>query len=192
MTALLDFSSPHLRFKSLSEAGGFLVPMEGMSMQFDRESIEYVLHHPELFSSRIDLGLGNVRPLIPLNVDPPQHSNFRRLLAPLFSPKKMAAWEPDIALRANALIDTFIDKGSCNFSDDFADVLPSTIFLDLTGLPQERLDEFLHLRDGIVHPEKLDEMAAFEPEARTKVLYGTGEKIYALFTELINARRKQP
>ncbi|HVY11467.1 MAG TPA: cytochrome P450 [Mycobacteriales bacterium] len=192
MTALLDFSSPHPRFRALTESGGFLVPMEGMAMQFDRESIEYVLHHPELFSSRVDLGLGNVRPLIPLNVDPPQHSNYRRLLDPLFSPKKMTAYEPDIALRANALIDTFVDNGSCNFTDDFADVLPSTIFLDLTGLPQERLDEFLHLRDGILHPEKLDEMAAFDPEARTKVLYGTGEKIYALFTELINERRTQP
>ena len=192
MTALLDFSSPHARFRSLTEEGGFLVPMEGMAMQFDRETIEYVLHHPELFSSRIDLGLGNIRPLIPLNVDPPNHSNYRRLLDPLFSPKKMAAYEPDIARRANALIDTFIDNGSCNFTDDFADVLPSTIFLDLTGLPQERLEEFLHLRDGILHPEKLDEMAAFDPEVRTKVLYGTGEKIYALFTELINERHKEP
>ncbi len=190
MTALLDFSAPHSRFRSLIEGSRFLVPIEGMSMHFDRETIEYILHNPQLFSSKVDLGLGNVRPLIPLNVDPPKHSNYRRLLDPLFSPKKMAAYEPDIAMRANALIDTFIDNGSCNFTDDFADLLPSTIFLDLTGLPIERLEEFLHLRDGILHPEKIDEMAAFDPEVRTKVLFGTGEKIYELFTGLIEERKK--
>ncbi|HVW82308.1 MAG TPA: cytochrome P450 [Mycobacteriales bacterium] len=192
MTALLDFSAPHGKFRSLIEGSRYLVPVEGMSMHFDRETIEYILHNPELFSSRVDLGLGNVRPLIPLNVDPPQHSNYRRLLDPLFSPKKMAAYEPDIALRANTLIDTFIDKGSCNFTDEFADILPSTIFLDLTGLPLERLDEFLHLRDGILHPEKIDELAAFDPAVRTKVLYSTGEKIYELFSGLIEERKKHP
>ena len=192
MTALLDFSAPHERFRSLIEGSRFLAPIDGMSMHFDRETIEYILHNPDLFSSHVDLGLGNIRPLIPLNVDPPQHSKYRRLLDPLFSPKKMAAYEPDIAKRANALIDTFIDKGSCNFTDDFADLLPSTIFLDLTGLPIDRLEEFLHLRGGILLPEKHDELAAFDPEVRTKVLYGTGEKIYALFTELIEDRRKNP
>ncbi|HEX3707820.1 MAG TPA: cytochrome P450 [Mycobacteriales bacterium] len=192
MTALLDFSAPHARFRSLTEAGGFLEPVEGVAMHFDRETIEYVLHHPELFSSQVEMGLGNVRPLIPLNVDPPRHSNYRRLLDPLFSPKKMAAHEPDIARRANAMIDTFIDKGACNFTDDFADLLPTSVFLGLTGLPEERLTEFLSLRDGILHPEKEDELAAFDPEVRMRVMNGTGTKIYALFSELIEERRRKP
>jgi cytochrome P450 len=192
MTNLLDFSSPHSKFRALTEAGGFLEPMEGVAMHFDRETIEYVLHHPELFSSQVEMGLGNTRPLIPLNVDPPQHSNYRRLLDPLFSPKKMAEHEPDIARRANAMIDTFIDKGTCNFTDDFADLLPTSVFLGLTGLPEDRLEEFLHLRDGILHPEKQDEMAAFDGEVRMRVMNATGLKIYALFTELIEDRRKHP
>jgi cytochrome P450 len=192
MTALLDFSAPHARFRSLTEGGGFLEPMEGIAMHFDRETIEYVLHHPELFSSQVEMGLGNARPLIPLNVDPPQHSNYRRLLDPLFSPKKMAEHEPDIARRANAMIDTFIDNGTCNFTDDFADLLPTSVFLGLTGLPEDRLEEFLHLRDGILHPEKQDEMAAFDPEVRMRVMNETGTKIYALFTELIEDRRTHP
>ena len=44
----------------------------------------------------LDMALGNVRPLIPLNVDPPQHSKYRKLLDPLFAPKRMDEQEDDI------------------------------------------------------------------------------------------------
>jgi cytochrome P450 len=90
------------------------------------------------------------------------------------------------------MIDTFIDNGSCNFTDQFADLLPTSVFLGLTGLPEERLEEFLGLRDGILHPEKEDELAAFDPEVRMRVMNGTGLKIYALFSELIEERRVKP
>jgi cytochrome P450 len=192
MTALLDFSAPQERFLSLIDAGGFLEPIEGTAMHFDRETIEYVLHNPALFSSEVEMNLGNVRPLIPLNVDPPRHSKYRRLLDPLFSPKRMDAHEADIAERANALIDTFIDDGGCNFTDDFADVLPTSVFLGLTGLPVDRVGEFMRLRDGILHAEKHDPGALFDPEIRQQVLNRTGAEIYALFEDLIDARAKHP
>ena len=58
------------------------------------------------------MSLGNVRPLIPLNVDPPLHSKYRKLLDPLFAPKRMDEQEADITRRVIALIDGFIDAGS--------------------------------------------------------------------------------
>jgi cytochrome P450 len=192
MSVLLDLSAPQPRFLEVIEAGGYLEPMEGAAVHFDRESIEYVLHNPQLFSSRIEMNLGNARPLIPLNVDPPQHSKYRRLLDPLFSPRRMDEQEPDITRRANALIDTFIDKGSCNFSDEFADLFPTSVFLGLTGLPEDELPEFLRLRDGILHAEKFDPNALFDPAARQAVLNRTGEEIYALFTDLIAKREAEP
>ena len=47
--------------------------------------------------------LGNVRPLIPLNVDPPMHSKYRKILDPLFAPRRMDALEADITAIAAAL-----------------------------------------------------------------------------------------
>jgi len=192
MSVLLDFSSPQHGFLAQIEAGGYLEPMEGAAVHFDRKSIEYILHNPQLFSSRIEMNLGNVRPLIPLNVDPPQHSKYRRLLDPLFSPRRMDEQEPDITRRANALIDTVIDNGSCNFTDEFADLFPTSVFLGLTGLPEEELPEFLRLRDGILHAEKFDPNALFDPAARQAVLNKTGEEIYALFSDLIAKRTAEP
>ena len=53
---------------------------------------EYVLQHPEEFSSAMEaVDLGQSVPLIPLQVDPPSHRNYRRLLDPIFAPRQMNA-----------------------------------------------------------------------------------------------------
>src|ERR1022692_2582873 len=96
LAAMLDLSAPQAAYKSMIEAGGFLEPAEGIALSFDRATTDHVLRHHELFSSRIEMKLGNVRPLIPLNVDPPQHSKYRKLLDPLFAPKRMDEQEEDI------------------------------------------------------------------------------------------------
>jgi cytochrome P450 len=49
--------------------------------------------------------------MIPLQVDPPEHSRYRRLLDPVFAPRSVARLEPDIASLANELIDRFYAKG---------------------------------------------------------------------------------
>ena len=65
--------------------------------------------------------LGQTVPLIPLQVDPPDHSKYRKLLDPIFAPKQMNMIEPDIARLVNELIDAFIDTGSCEFTTALAE-----------------------------------------------------------------------
>jgi cytochrome P450 len=192
MQAMLDLAAPQARYKMLIESGGLVEPAEGMALSFDRTNTEYVLRHHELFSSRVEMHLGNVRPLIPLNVDPPRHSKYRKLLDPLFAPRRMDEQDADITRRVNALIDGFIDRGECNFTDDFAEVFPTSVFLGLLGLPEEELDMFLRLRDGILHPEKIDPGAILDPDKRMAVTNSTGQDIYAYFSGLISRRREEP
>ncbi len=191
-SVLLDMKAPQERYRAAIETGGMLEPMEGFALSFDRATTEHVLRHHELFSSRVDLNLGNVRPLIPLNVDPPQHSKYRKLLDPLFAPKRMDEQEEDITRRANALIDGFVDRGECNFTEEFAELFPSSVFLGLMGLPEDELEMFLRLRDGILHPEKHDPNAMLDPDARAAVMQRTGQEIYDYFGALVDDRRSQP
>ena len=115
--------------------------------------VTWALKHPEVFSSKDVVNIGNDVPLIPLSVDPPDHRKYRRLLDPEFSPKKMAALEPEARKLVNEIIDGFVDRGECEFHEDFATPLPSTIFLALVGLPQSDLPDFLHWRDDTIRPE---------------------------------------
>ena len=97
--------------------------------------IDAAFRNPAIFSSNQDaVDLGNVRPLIPLQIDPPEHKKFRRLLDPLFAPRAMALLEPDVTQLANELIDSFIDRGSCDFNTEFAVPLPCTVFMRLLVL----------------------------------------------------------
>ncbi|HMD46374.1 MAG TPA: cytochrome P450 [Acidimicrobiales bacterium] len=191
MQAMLDLSAPQPNYRTLIEQGGF-VPGEGMALSFARADTEYVLRHHELFSSRVEMNLGNVRPLIPLNVDPPNHSKYRKLLDPLFAPKRMEAQEVDITRRVNGFIDQFVDRGECNFTEEFAEVFPASVFLGLLGLPEDELRMFLRLRDGILHPEKIDPEALFDLDARKAVNNATGQEIYAYFSDLIRTRETTP
>jgi cytochrome P450 len=190
--SMVDLSNPQPAYAQLIEAGGFFEVGPGMYLSHDRENTQFVLRHHELFSSNVEMSLGNVRPLIPLNVDPPNHSKYRKLLDPMFAPRKMEAQEQYITDRANAFIDSFIDKGSCNFSEEFAELFPSSIFLGLLGLPQDYMDEMLNLRDHILHPEKINPDAALDFDVRRQVMDTGGQMIYDFVGKLIDQRTEAP
>jgi cytochrome P450 len=189
---LVDPSAPQPTYKALQEESGVLQPSDQLTMTFDRSVTEHVLRHHELFSSCVELNMGNVRPLIPLNVDPPQHLKYRKLLDPLFAPRRMDEQEQDITRRVNGFIDQFIDRGECNFTDEFADLFPSSVFLGLVGLPEGEMRMFLRLRDGILHPEKIDPDAQLDPEKWAAVNKATGKEIYEYFGGLIDERQRKP
>ena len=146
----LSSADPHPTNHALAQQ--VVVGLNGSVMVASRELTTETLGKPEVFSSADLVEQGNTRPLIPLGVDPPDHGRYRRLLDPLFSPRRMEAQEADIAERANHFIDAFIDRGSCNFTTEFAELFPSAVFLGLMGLPWEELETLVRLRDGLLHP----------------------------------------
>jgi cytochrome P450 len=83
--------------------------------------------------------------LQPVGFDPPEHNVFRRLLAPMFTPKAIRDMSHGLTRRSVALIERFAAKGSCDFIKDYAEVFPTSAFLHLFGLPEDRLDDFLAL-----------------------------------------------
>jgi cytochrome P450 len=189
---MTDLKAPQLGYIDMIQRGGYVEVGEGFGLSFDRATSDHVLRNHQLFSSRVEMGLGNVRPLIPLNVDPPLHAKYRKLLDPLFAPRKMEAQEDDISRRVNGFIDSFVDRKECNFSDEFAELLPSSVFLGLMGLPEDQLDHFIHLRDGILHPGKINPDAGLDPDARRAVHAATGQEIYEYFGGVIADRRRTP
>ncbi len=147
------------------------------------EDVMAALRTPEVFSSDSSaVQIGNTRPLVPLQVDPPHHSKHRKALDPLFAPKQMAKYEPRVRELIRELIDEVADQGHCNFHEAIAEPLPSTIFLELLGLPVDRVNEFLALKDGIIRPP------ARSLEERYEMVKATGQKIYAVLEEVVEAR----
>ncbi len=178
-------ADPQPFYRRAREAGAVVAGSFGPQV-VQRGAVEYALAHPEEFSSGMDaVDLGQSVPLIPLQVDPPEHRKYRRLLDPIFAPKRMNVLEPDITRMVNDIIDGFIDRGSCDFATDFAVPLPSSVFLKLVGLPLSELDSFLEMKDGILRPSgsDLDEIQASQKVA--------ARRVEEYFAEAVKDRQKQ-
>jgi cytochrome P450 len=100
--------------------------------------VNEILHSPEVFSN-YPSGLLDAPPsmMLPLNSDPPEHTAYRNVLQPLFSPTRTKALQGEIRRHVTELIDGFIEKGECDFVADFAHQLPTRVFLWLMDLPRE-------------------------------------------------------
>jgi len=102
----------------------------------------------EHFSSTRDANTGDVLGesmvrMIPVEVDPPEHGHYRRLLQHLFTPKHVETYGGMVQATCDRLIDKIPDPANCDFIGDFAEVFPNSIFLSLLGMPQEELPQFL-------------------------------------------------
>ncbi len=151
--AVVGLAEPQPMYKALRESAPVFRSPQAVVLS-RLSDIEMALKRTDLFSSNMDaVDLGNLRPLIPLQIDPPDHAKYRRVLDPLFTPREMARREPQVSALVNEMIDAFAERGACDFHAEFAVPLPCTVFLQLLGLPLEDLDKFLEWKDGVIRPE---------------------------------------
>jgi cytochrome P450 len=94
--------------------------------------------------------------IVPLEMDPPEHTPYRALLSPRFGPRPVADLESSVRQLAIELIDGFIDDGKCEFIDAFAKRLPIVVFLRLVDLPLEDRELLLDMTEASVrgNPER--------------------------------------
>jgi cytochrome P450 len=150
--------------------------------------IDQALRHPEIFSSNMDaVDLKNKRPMIPLQIDPPEHKKFRKLLDPLFAPRKMALLDDEVSALVNRLIDGFIDRGEVDFAKEFSIPFPSQVFLTLLGLPLDELDRFLVMKDGIIRPDHVTGKP-YGSKAVNDYQQKVADSVYDYFDEILDQR----
>ena len=101
--------------------------------------------------------IGQDWPLIPLELDPPQQQRYRKVLEPFFSPASINALDGSIRRACDELIAGFEGRDSCEFVSEFAEKFPSHIFLDLMGMPRDRLADFLRWERAMLRgkPEEM-------------------------------------
>ncbi len=120
------------------------------------------LQQPNLFSSQRETFapmIGESWRMVPVENDPPLHTEFRMMLNPLFSPKRMEAMKDGIRSRAVSLIESFKARGECEFMDEFARPFPVTIFLQFVGISDERREEFQQWGRDLLHGQDLETRA---------------------------------
>jgi len=146
--------------------------------------LQQIYMDTEHFSSRDFAGFGKLVGqdwfLIPAEADPPLHQLYRLTLNPMLAPSRIALLEDKIREHARRRLSALKAKGGCEFVADFAFEFPIRIFLDLMGLPQEGMAQFLEWEFAIVRATSLEEVAKATKE------------ITEYLTEACDERRRIP
>lgn len=74
-----------------------------------------------------------------LNMDPPQHTRLRALLAPQFSVRRIAGLEADIEKAVERLLAAMAASGEADFMADFATRLPILVIAGIIGVPPQEM-----------------------------------------------------
>jgi cytochrome P450 len=138
---------------SRSEAWG------GMWVAASYEHVTEIANDDETYSSAQGVSLppaGNPRPLIPIEIDPPELFHYRRLLNPLFSPAAVAQMEPAIRATAVELIEALLARGEGDLMRDLAEPVPARTTLRFLGLDEDQWARYLHAVTVIVHESSRD------------------------------------
>jgi cytochrome P450 len=122
---------------------------------------------------------------IPVGIDPPEHTAYRRVLGPVFSPTRVAAHADELRSRARDLIaDMKAHDGPIDFLKEFAIPFPVITILHTCGLPEDDLDLLLGFKQKL-----FDDQYHPDPEVRQQFVDVTRPIIYDYFEKQIERRR---
>jgi cholest-4-en-3-one 26-monooxygenase len=129
-----------------------------------QKDLDYVSKNPALFSSAERSCLlnemeGDQLAMVQtqlINMDPPQHLKYRRLVRAAFTPKMVDTYEERFREVARDLVDKAVVGGRCEFVQDIAVDLPLIAICELMGVALEkrqRLFELTNIMLGMDDPE---------------------------------------
>jgi cytochrome P450 len=119
--------------------------------------------------------------------DPPDHTRIRKLFAPAFTPKALAALEPRVLRLVDSLLDAAAARGGMDVVEDFAAALPIQLIGDMLGVPAD-------VR-GPLRGWSLAILGALEPVPGPERLEAGNravEEFKAYLRRLIAERRRRP
>lgn len=123
-----------------------------------REELDIVAKSPELFSSaertcfypeRSPEDAAAMRTLL-INMDPPDHVKYRRIIRNAFTPRAVDSYEPRFRAIAREILDKVAPVGRCEFVKDIAAELPLIAICELMGIPLEDRHQFFEWTNTMI------------------------------------------
>jgi cytochrome P450 len=126
-----------------------------------------------------------------VNMDPPEHREYRKLVSGFFTPRAIARLEQRLVDITDEIFDDLAAQGDVawDFVPEIAALQPLRMITEMLGIPREREDFVLRITNqnfGLEDPE-----FAIEGETQNEVLAFIGEA-FAYFDELLAERRANP
>ena len=124
-------------------------------------------------------------PRMMIEIDPPRHTRYRRLVNRGFTPRMVATLEPRMRSIARGAIEAGLAAGRCDFATQAANRVPVAMICDLTGVPPADHDWIEKQSDRI-------QAGAAEGATGAGIATGAIAELCAYANRLAEAKRREP
>jgi cholest-4-en-3-one 26-monooxygenase len=124
--------------------------------------------------------------MLMLNMDPPLHTRYRRLVNKGFTPRMVNQLHDRINAAADTIIDSVIETGKADFVTDIAAELPLVVIAELLGVPHEDRHRMFDWSNRMIGNEDPEYQAGEEVAAQAAM------ELYAYASELFATKRVDP
>jgi cholest-4-en-3-one 26-monooxygenase len=124
--------------------------------------------------------------LMMLNMDPPLHTRYRRLVNKGFTPRMVRDLEESIHRSTDDIIDEVIEKGEADFVTQISAELPLRVIAELLGVPPEDRHKMFEWSNNMVGNEDP------EYQGQAEAALSAAMDLYAYAAELFGKKRIDP
>ena len=159
------------------------------------EDVRMISRDTERFSSELggtfipdqtEEALAQIRLTI-LNMDPPKHHRYRRLVSRGFTPRVIGKLIDDIDHRAEAVVDEIAERGECEFVNDVAAKVPVQMICEMIGLEPETWPKMVELSNRLIGSFDDPDYQVEEGQEQAAAM-----EVYAMCDAVAADRREHP
>jgi cholest-4-en-3-one 26-monooxygenase len=130
--------------------------------------------------------LANMRLTI-LNMDPPKHNRYRRLVSKGFTPRMISALSEEIERRAAVVVDNVCEKGEVEFVEEIAAQVPVQMICEMIGLEPEVWPRMFEISNQLIGSRDDPDYQELPGGPQAAAM-----EIYALCDAVAEDRRQHP
>ncbi|MCI5078105.1 cytochrome P450 [Oricola sp.] len=119
----------------------------------------------------------------PLHLDPPEHTPYRRAIAPLFRRERIDYWRPIVRKMAEDLFAPLVPTGEADICIDFSYHLPIHVLAEFFMIPAQKAAEIREMGQAFNHALQTKD---FEGLKKTSLF------LYEMAQEIIDDRKLNP
>ncbi|MDJ0847108.1 MAG: cytochrome P450 [Myxococcota bacterium] len=124
-----------------------------------------------------------------LNMDPPEHGQYRRVVSKRFTPRMTQQWAPRIRDFTKQTLDSLTGERSFDFVAQCSAPITIAVIAEMLGLPQDDWQLLFRWTNEIIAP---DEPEFQRGRTAEETLDQATTELFEYFTRLSDERRKSP
>lgn len=130
--------------------------------------------------------------LLMLNMDPPLHTRYRRLVNKGFTPRMINQLHDRIHAATDRIIDNVIEAGTAEFVTDIAAELPLVVIAELLGVPNDDRHRMFDWSNRMIGNQDAEYQKSAEGAEAAEAAQMASMELYAYASQLFGQKRADP